>query len=79
MKLMPLLVVLIADGQFVLGDFPSIYGGPAQSGSKTAREYLESRAVALQRLGSNLDHAQVLVGKGYGKVSYIICKRIKRR
>ena len=42
---------LDADGQFVLGDFPSIYGGPAQSGSKTAREYLESRAVALQRLG----------------------------
>ena len=37
-------------GQFVLGSFPSIYGGPAASGSKTAREYTESRAMALQRL-----------------------------
>jgi hypothetical protein len=38
------------DGQFVVGSFPSIYGGPAQSGSKTAKEYSESRAMALQRL-----------------------------
>jgi len=37
-------------GQFVSGSFPSIYGGPATSGSKTAREYTESRAMALQRL-----------------------------
>lgn len=36
--------------QFVSSAFPSIYGGPATSGSKTAREYTESRAMALQRL-----------------------------
>lgn len=38
------------DGQFVLGSFPSIYGGPNTSGSKTASEYSMSRAQALQRL-----------------------------
>ena len=38
-------------GQFVSASFPSIYGGPAVSGSKTAREYTESRSMALQRLG----------------------------
>ena len=38
-------------GQFVSASFPSIYGGPATSGSKTAREYSESRSMALQRLG----------------------------
>lgn len=37
-------------GQFVVGSFPSIYGGPATSGSRTAREYTESRSMALQRL-----------------------------
>jgi hypothetical protein len=37
-------------GQFVSASFPSIYGGPATSGSKTAREYTESRSMALQRL-----------------------------
>lgn len=42
-------------GQFVVGSFPSIYGGPATSGSKTAREYTESRAMALQRLGLTWD------------------------
>jgi hypothetical protein len=36
--------------QFVSASFPSIYGGPATSGSKTAREYTESRSMALQRL-----------------------------
>src|SRR5678815_652263 len=36
--------------QFVTAAFPSIYGGPAQSGSKTASEYTQSRAMALQRL-----------------------------
>lgn len=41
---------LQTQGQFVVGSFPSIYGGPATSGSKTAREYTESRAMALQRL-----------------------------
>ncbi len=38
------------DGQFVVGSFPSIYGGPSASGSKTLGEYDKSRAFALQRL-----------------------------
>jgi|TARA_B110000263_G_C15308480_1_gene511753 hypothetical protein len=37
-------------GQFAVGSFPSIYGGSISGGSKTAREYTESRAMALQRL-----------------------------
>jgi hypothetical protein len=38
-------------GQFVLGSFPSIYGGNQSGGSKTLGEYQQSRAQALQRLG----------------------------
>jgi predicted RNA-binding Zn-ribbon protein involved in translation (DUF1610 family) len=38
------------DGQFVLGDFPSIYGGMQSGGSKTYAEYSASQARALQRL-----------------------------
>jgi hypothetical protein len=41
---------LDADGQFVLGDFPSIYGGVQAGGSKTYAEYSASQARALQRL-----------------------------
>lgn len=41
-----------ADGQFVVGSFPSIYGGTSESGSKTASEYSQSRAMALQRIGT---------------------------
>jgi hypothetical protein len=41
---------LDAKAQFVSAAFPSIYGGPAMSGSKTASEYTQSRAMALQRL-----------------------------
>jgi predicted RNA-binding Zn-ribbon protein involved in translation (DUF1610 family) len=40
------------DAQFVVGSFPSVYGGPATGGSKTASEYSQSRSIALQRLGS---------------------------
>lgn len=40
---------LDTDGQFVVGDFPSVYGGPSE-GSKTAFEYDKSNAQALQRL-----------------------------
>lgn len=36
--------------QFVLGAFPSIFGGPQTEGSKTLGEYQESRSYALQRL-----------------------------
>ncbi len=37
-------------GQFVLGSFPGVWGGAAQSGSKTFGEYKESIERALQRL-----------------------------
>lgn len=37
-------------GQFVVGAFPSIFGGPQTEGSKTLGEYQESRSYALQRL-----------------------------
>ena len=40
------------DAQFVVGSFPSVYGGPATGGSKTASEYSQSRTIALQRLGT---------------------------
>ena len=36
--------------QFITGSFPSIYGGPSVSGSKTLGEYDKSRSFALQRL-----------------------------
>lgn len=45
-----LLDVIANDEQFVTGDYPSIYGGPSVSGSKTLGEYDKSRAFALQRL-----------------------------
>jgi len=41
---------LMEKAQFVLGSYPSIYGAPAEGGSKTAAEYSMSRAQALQRL-----------------------------
>jgi hypothetical protein len=37
-------------GQFVVGSYPSIYGGPSQGGSRTYAEYAASRSQALQRL-----------------------------
>lgn len=40
------------DAQFVSGSFPSIYGGISQGGSKTAAEYSQSKAMALQRIGT---------------------------
>lgn len=40
------------DAQFVLGDFPSLYGGQQQGGSKTLGEYVESQSRALQRLST---------------------------
>lgn len=47
----PLRAHIDQDAQFVVGSFPSVYGGPAIGGSKTASEYSQSRSVALQRLG----------------------------
>jgi len=38
------------DGQFCVGSFPSIYGGPGEGKSRTAAEYNMSRQMALQRL-----------------------------
>lgn len=38
------------DGQFCVGAFPSIYGGPAEGKTRTAAEYSMSRQMALQRL-----------------------------
>ena len=38
-------------GQFVVGAFPSVYGGPSEGKSRTASEYNMSRQMALQRLG----------------------------
>lgn len=40
------------DGQFVLGSFPSLYGGTQEGGSKTLGEYETSRNQALQRLST---------------------------
>lgn len=45
-----LLDFIMTSEQFCSGSFPSIYGGPAQSGSKTLGEYEKSRSFALQRL-----------------------------
>lgn len=38
------------EAQFVVGSFPSIYGGPGEGKSRTAAEYNMSRQMALQRL-----------------------------
>ena len=43
---------LDSDAQFTSGAFPSIFGGQNTSGSKTAAEYAQSRAQALQRLST---------------------------
>ena len=42
--------IVESKSQFVVGAFPSIFGGPQSSGSKTLGEYQESRNYALQRL-----------------------------
>jgi hypothetical protein len=38
------------DAQFVVGSFPSLYGGPGEGKSRTLGEYQQSRQMALQRL-----------------------------
>lgn len=42
--------IVESKAQFVVGAFPSIFGGPQTQGSKTLGEYQESRGYALQRL-----------------------------
>lgn len=44
------LAQLDKDAQFVVGSFPSIYGGPSEGKSRTLGEYESSRKMALQRL-----------------------------
>jgi len=41
---------LLEMGQFVTADYPSIFGGPMQGGSKTLGEYQQSQHQAMQRL-----------------------------
>lgn len=65
---------LDTDGQFVVGSFPSIYGGPAQSGSKTAKEYTESRAMALQRLNSTWTLLKIWYAKVMSKAVPLFIK-----
>lgn len=43
---------LESSAQFVVGAFPTIYGGAISGGGKTAAEYNMSRSQALQRLGT---------------------------
>lgn len=38
------------DGQFTVGDYPSLYGGPGEVASRTLGEYQQSRVQSLQRL-----------------------------
>jgi hypothetical protein len=38
------------DSQFVVGSYPSLYGGPGEGKSRTLGEYQQSRTMALQRL-----------------------------
>lgn len=51
-EIAPLKSQMDQDAQFVTGSFASVYGGVMQGGSKTASEYAQSRAAALQRLGT---------------------------
>lgn len=46
----PFMNQLDKDGQFSVGSFPSLYGGPADGNSRTLGEYQQSRVQALQRL-----------------------------
>jgi len=57
---------LDTDGQFVVGDFPSVYGGPSE-GSKTAFEYDKSNAQALQRLSLSWKRLVNLISDVTGK------------
>lgn len=50
-EVQPFFQMLQQLGQFVSKAFPSIYGGPQTSGSKTYKEYEMSRNQALQALG----------------------------
>lgn len=49
-EVFPFFEFLSQSGQFALGDFPSIFGGPAEGKTRTFSEYAASRQMALQRL-----------------------------
>lgn len=49
-EVLPFAEKIQATGQLVSGALPSLFGGMAEAGSKTAAEYSMSRAQALQRL-----------------------------
>lgn len=56
-----------SQAQFVMGSYPSVYGGSAEGGSGTAREYELSRTSALQRLSSTWTIVQEWWAKALGK------------
>jgi hypothetical protein len=55
--------------QFVMGSYPSIYGGSQEGGSGTAKEYELSKASALQRLSSTWTILQEWWCKGIYKAT----------
>lgn len=55
-------------GQLVSGALPSLFGGQAQAGSKTASEYAMSRAQALQRLQTPWKTLTIWWKEIFGKV-----------
>jgi hypothetical protein len=58
-EVQPFVQQLDQDGQFVTGSFPSIYGGPTASSSRTASEYDMSRKQALQRLSLTWEYLRL--------------------
>ncbi len=63
---MELSSALNTDMQMQVGAVPSIFGGPG-GGSKTATEYNQSRAFALQRLGNHWTNVKYLWADTMGK------------
>lgn len=55
---------ITTSAQFVMGSYPSVYGGAGESRGGTAKEYEMSRASALQRLSSTW----IIVQEWWGKV-----------
>lgn len=63
-------------GQFVTGAFPSIYGGILQ-GSRTASEYAQSRAQALQRLANTWNVVKQLWADAMSKAVVSFARNLK--
>lgn len=62
--------------QFTMGSFPSVYGGP-QQGDRTAAEYSQSRAQALQRLSIHWEALSGAFAQLMGKCTSSFFKNIK--